>query len=349
MLTVLRRNWWQLLLRGLIAISFGTALGQMREELHNYFQQYVGLSDGQIADVSKGTVFVKELQSPDPAEIILFGTVFVDSSPENCLKLIRNIDMLRKLPNYLAIQQFSTPPQLSDMVGFTLDAEDIEDLRVCIPGNCKVQLPAEVMDTFKNSIDWSAKDLGDQVNNLAQKMALEALVAYQQGGNYALGAYRDKKNPIRVSETFQELVSQIKSLPVYLPEFRDYLLRYPDYILPNVEDQFYWEKITFGLKPTLRLIHAVFYPNPGGGLAFVYALKQLYSSHYFHTAVDLTACTKAADQAGFFLITVKASKQAGLTGVKGSVIRNTAVGRAQKSLESALAGIKKTLENQAVK
>lgn len=344
MLTGPLRNRWQFVLCGLIAISFGMAFGQGRGKLHDYFHRYVGLSDGQIADVSKGTVFVKELKSPDPAEIILFGTVFVNSSPENCLKLIRNVDMLRKLPNYLAIQPFSTPPRLSDLNGFTLDAEDIEDLRVCIPGNCKVQLPAEVMGTFRKSVDWSAKNVGDQVNHLAQGLALEALVAYQQGGNHALGTYRDSKNPVRVSETFQKLVGLIKNLPVYLPEFKDYLLRYPEYILPNVEDQFYWEKITFGLKPTLRLVHAVFYPNPGGGLAFVYALKQLYSSHYFYTSVDLTACTKAADQTGFFLITVKGSEQAGLTGVKGSVIRNVAVERALKILESALAGIKKTLE-----
>jgi hypothetical protein len=332
----------------LLHLSAVMMTGQARREPYNYFHQYIGLSDAQISDVSNGKVFVKELRSPNPAEIILFGTVLVNSSPEDYLKLVRNIDSLRKLPNYLAIQQFSTPPQLSDLTGFTVDSEDIEELRVCVPGNCKVQLPAEEIEEFKKSIDWSAHDVADQVNNLAQKLALEALIAYQQGGNSALGAYRDKKNPILISEEFQELVSQIKSLPVYLPEFRDYLLEYPKYELPNVEGQFYWEKIKFGLKPTIRLVHAILYRNPSDRLAFVYALKQLYSSHYFHTAIDLTTCAKTADQAGFFLITVKASEQAGLTGIKGSAVRNVAVGRARTSLESALAGIKKTLENQAV-
>jgi len=330
----------------LLLLSAVMMLGQTADDLHNYFQKYVGLSDAQILDVSNGKVFVKELQSPNPAEIILFGTVLVNSSPENYLKLVRNVDSLRKLPNCLAIQQFSTPPQLSDLRGFTVDSEDIEDLKVCVPGNCKVQLPAEEIEEFKKSIDWSAQDVADQVNNLAQKLALEALIAYQQGGNSALGAYRDKKNPILVSEQFQELVSQIKSLPVYLPEFRDYLLEYPKYELPNVEDQFYWEKIQFGLKPTIRMVHAILYRNPSDRLAFVYALKQLYSSRYFHTAIDLTTCARAADQTGFFLITVKASEQAGLTGFKGSVVRKVAVSRAQTALESALAGIKKILENQ---
>jgi hypothetical protein len=175
------------------ALVAGQAGKNAGKNLDNYFHQYIGLSDPQIAAVSKGTVLVKELKSPTPAEIILFGTVFVKSFPENYLKLVRNIDALGKLPDVLAILQFSTPPQLSDLRSFTLDAEDIEDLRVCIPGNCKVQLPAEEMDKLKASIDWSAKDVADQVNSLAQKSALEALIAYQQGGNDALATYRDKK------------------------------------------------------------------------------------------------------------------------------------------------------------
>src|SRR5512136_713494 len=192
----------------LLPLSAVTMSGQMEKGLHDYFQKYVGLSDAQISDVSQGKVFVKELQTPNPAEVIFFGTVMVNSSPEDYLKLVRNVDNLRKLPNYLAIQQFSTPPQLSDLRGFTFDAEDIEDLRVCVPGNCKVQLPAEKIEELKKIIDWSAKDVAEQVNNLAQKLALEALIAYQEGGNSALGAYRDKKNPILISEQFQELVSQ---------------------------------------------------------------------------------------------------------------------------------------------
>ena len=338
---------------GLVVIlsHLGTAMvsGQTDKNLINYFREYIGLSDVQIADVAKGTGFVKEIPSPNPAEIILFGAVFVKALPENYLRLLMNVDAQRKLPNFLAIQPFSTPPQLSDLRGFTLDSEDIEDLRVCVPGSCKVQLPAEEIERFRNSVDWSAQDAADQANGLAQKMALEALLAYQQGGDSTLGVYRDQRNPTQVSEEFQQLVSQLKSLPVYLPELRDYLLGYPKTGLSGMEDQFFWEKITFGLRPTIRLVHAMLYQNPGHELAFVYAEKKIYSSHYFHTALELTACAEAPDQAGFFLITVKASQQSGLTGIKGSVVRPIAVERARTLLESALTGIKKSLEDPSAK
>jgi hypothetical protein len=77
------------------------------------------------------------------------------------------------------------------------------------------------------------------------------------------------------------------------------------------------------------------------------ALKQLYASHYFQAALDLTVCTKDAarpNEPGFYLITVKASQQAGLSGLKGSVVRKVAVGKTRSSLENTLTAIKQKLE-----
>jgi hypothetical protein len=34
-------------------------------------------------------------------------------------------------------------------------------------------------------------------------MALDSLLAYQKGGNAALGVYRDKEHPTRIAETFK--------------------------------------------------------------------------------------------------------------------------------------------------
>jgi len=76
------------------------------------------------------------------------------------------------------------------------------------------------------------------------------------------------------------------------------------------------------------------------------AVKQLYASHYFETALDLTVCVKDANRNGFYLITVKGSQQAGLTGFKGGIVRKVAVGKTRSSLERALAAYKQKLEGQ---
>jgi hypothetical protein len=76
------------------------------------------------------------------------------------------------------------------------------------------------------------------------------------------------------------------------------------------------------------------------------AIKQLYASHYFHTALDVSVCVRdtAAGRRGFYLITLKGSEQDGLTGPKGSVVRKAVVDKIRPSLEKALASIKSAVE-----
>ena len=113
-------------------------------------------------------------------------------------------------------------------------------------------------------------------------------------------------------------------------------------------DTFYWARVKFGLKPTLRVVQMVtMRGDPGDQVAYAIAEKQLYSSHYFETALDLSFCVRGSDdpkQPGFYLIMAMGSEQAGLTGVKGSIVRKAAVGRSVSNLKDALTTIKNKLE-----
>jgi len=80
------------------------------------------------------------------------------------------------------------------------------------------------------------------------------------------------------------------------------------------------------------------------GPAYAVAVKQLYASHYFETALDLTVCVPDHENPGrgFYLITLKGSQQAGLTGLKGGIVRKVAVDKTRSSLERALGAISKS-------
>jgi len=319
-------------------------------ELFKFFRDYVGLNEDQIATIRNGKAIARVIESRTPDEVFVFGSVYVRSTPEEYLKLASDIAELRKLPNYLAIRKFSDPPQLSDFDGFTLEPDDIKQLKDCEPDRCEVQLPTEAMDEFKQSVNWSVPDAANQANRLGQKMALEALQSYIQGGNTALGTYRDKHHPAVVADTFRSLLSRSKALPVYLPELDHYLLDYPGAGSENIQSEFYWEKVNFGLKPTLRILQAIVYRGPRStDSAYAIAVKQLYASHYFETALDLTVCVRDQnnpERPGFYLITLKGSQQAGLTGLKGGIVRKVAVDRTRSSLERALGIIKQRLESR---
>ena len=330
----------------IVLLLFATVTrAQTTEEPYKFFQKFAGLNEQQIAAIRSGKAVARVVESHTPDEVFVFGAVYVEAAPESYVELASDIEALRKLPSYLAIQSFSDPPQSSDLDGFTLSQQDINELRNCKAGHCQFQLPSERIDDFQRSIDWSAPDVAESANRLAQRMALQALLDYRQGGNSALGAYRDKNHPAAVAESFASLIGGWSALPVYLPELKDYLLEYPKAKSDNVQTAFYWEKVNFGLKPTFRIVQKIIYRQPDP-IAPVYAVaeKQVYASHYFQTALDLTVCVKDAQRSGFYLITLKGSKQAGLTGLKGSIVRKVAVDKTRSSLERVLVTIKQKLE-----
>jgi len=223
--------------------------------------------------------------------------------------------------SYWALQVFSNPPRLSDLKDFSFDNDEVQALRKCTPGDCQIQLPASSIEELQRSINWDAVDVNEQVNRLLQKTALQRLLAYQRKGNQALGVYNDKRNPTVVPKQFAYMLTYAKALPAHLPDFYTYLLSYPNAKPTNVEDTFYWARVKFGLKPTLRVVQMVTISgNPTDPVAYAIAEKQLYSSHYFETAL------------------------AGLTGARGSVIRKAAAGRSVSHLQKGLTAIKNSLE-----
>jgi hypothetical protein len=319
-------------------------------KLVKFFRESAELTPEQIAEIQSGQPVAKTLQSRTPAEVFLLGAIYVHATPESYLKYAQDFDRLRKLPNYLALGVFSNPPQASDLKDFSFDDDDIKALKNCKPGDCLIQMPTSSIEGLQSSIDWSASDVSDQVNRHLQKTALERLLEYQHEGNQALGVYNDKRDPTEVPRQFAYMLSYSKALPENLPDFYHYLLDYPKARPGNIEDTFYWARVKFGLKPTLRIVQMVTMTgSPNDPVAYAIAQKQLYASHYFETALDLSFCIQGTDgskRPGFYLIMAMGSEQAGLTGVKGSIVRKTAVGRSVSNLQNALANIKTTLEGK---
>jgi len=119
-----------------LVLFTGVTTQAQNAEPSRFFREYVGLNDDQIAAILNGKAIAKIVESRTPDEVFVFGAVHVESTPDKYLKFASDVDSLRKLPSYLAIQKFSNPPQLSDLEGFSLDAEDIKDLKNCEPGHC---------------------------------------------------------------------------------------------------------------------------------------------------------------------------------------------------------------------
>ena len=90
-------------------------------EPDRFFREFVGLSDDEIRGIREGKAIAKTVDSPTADQVFVFGSVYINSTPELYLKFASDIDAMRKLPSYLALRKFSDPPQLADLVDFTLD------------------------------------------------------------------------------------------------------------------------------------------------------------------------------------------------------------------------------------
>ncbi len=323
------------------------ASSQSNPDLQQFLQTDVGFTSEQIQAVKQGQAVAKVMPSRIPDEVFLFGAIFIRSSPGSYVKFSTDFERMRARPGTLAFGSFSEPPRLSDLRGFAFSEDDLKDLKDCKPGDCLVQMPAASMNKLQ-TIDWSSPEAGQRVNQLLQQSVLDFLLAYKRDGNRSLGTYDDKKHSTDVARQFSYMLSYTKVLPARLPEFYDYLLDYPKSKPANVTDAFYWERVKFGLKLTLRVVHMVVWRGSDSDpIAYVVAEKQLYASHYFETALDLWFCVRPSDpsQRGFYLLAAMGSEQRGLTGVKGSMVRKAAVGRSVSNLQNALMRIKNALEN----
>src|SRR5215470_12562796 len=86
-----------------------------------FFKESAHLDSSQIESIHRGKPIATSLDSPNPDQVFIFGTIYINASPESYLKLATDFDAMRKLPGYLAVQKFSNPPRLSDLTGFDID------------------------------------------------------------------------------------------------------------------------------------------------------------------------------------------------------------------------------------
>jgi hypothetical protein len=341
---------YAVLLATLCIMSKVAWAGEWRTEPESFFRDEIGLTSEEIEAIGQGKAIVKMLPSPSPAEIFMFGAVFVKGKPEDYTKLAFDMDRLSQVPGYLGVGRMSEPPRLSDLEGFTLEPSDIRDLKRCEPGKCGVQLSAEMMKELQHTINTEGPEADAAVNERLQKMVLDLLTRYKAKGNRGLGVYRDKDEAFDVEAHHRSLISQAEALPIYLPRLSEYLIEYPEARLAGVDSFFFWEKVNFGLKPTLRLNHAILYRAQGPrARGEIIIAKQLYASHYIQAALDITACvprTSESGEAGFYLISLKGSTQHGLTGFFRKIIRAIVVSRTRSSQEKILVSLKDLIEKR---
>ena len=132
--------------------------------------------------------------------------------------------------------------------------------------------------------------------------------------------------------------------PMFFPNCADICSNIPNAALPGADSYFYWEKVDFGLKPTIRLNHAVIYRGRTQGRDFAtVAIKQLYATHYFHTALDVSVCVQDGAAGSSRLLPAdaervaagRADRRQGFSAAKGCRRQDAHIARTRTRLHQA--------------
>ncbi len=301
----------------------------------------------------EGQPFVKLLPVQDKREVAVCGLVNLQVPAVVFLQSFRESMVRKSDPAILEIGRFNSTPTIDDLQGLTLEPRDIDDLKDCVAGDCKVKLSAGMIHRFQSEIDWAALDYRLQVTQLFKHILLDYVREYLRQGNSSLIEYNDKPNGVRLANEIHSLITA----STFGLDLSGELLREPKGLsepgLSVVENAIVWSKIKFGLKPVIAINHIVIYEHEQTTRPqqILVVSKQIYANHYFDSSLAVTAFgNNPSSSSGSYLFYENRSRVdelAGLFGkIKREIIEDQAVASLKTILEKSKASLSARLSGQ---
>ena len=307
-------------------------------ELQKVLQEKTAYDATDFAALERGQTVVRAAPVQEKCEIAVSGLVNLRAGAEEFLRSYRESITTKSNAAVMQIGTFAAVPALTDLQNLTLEAQDLEDLKQCVVGNCALKLSAAMIERFRQEIDWQAPDYAAKANALFKTLLLDYVRDYRKRGDAALIEYNDKTDEVRLAVE-QQAISRASG---YLNDvFATTQLAQANPELRLLEEMFVWSKIKFGLKPVISINHVKIYQRDEQfGPRVLVASQQIYADHYFNSSLALTAFVTVAGDASptSYLVYENRSRADGLSGPFSKFKRNVVE-------KKALEGLKGILEN----
>ena len=315
---------------------------QLPPRLEKYLEGAVRLTADERNRLTAGGPITKLLDVDESKEVAVFGAIWIDAPTRRYVDAVRDIENFERGGGFKVTRRISAPPRLADFAELHVAEEDLKDLRTCRIGDCVLKFGEQAVQRFRKEIDWDAPDARAAADGLMQRLALEYVQGYLEGGNERLAVYRDHSRPTFVAREFRAMIDQMPALTTSLPDLRRYLVDFPKATLPDATSFLYWQETAFGLKPTIRISHVVIQEGPDDT---VVASKMLYATHYFWTGLELRVLLPDPSRGpGFWFLNVNRSRSDGLSGFTGMFVRQRVRSEVEDGAAAGLQITKQRLE-----
>jgi hypothetical protein len=334
-----------------VCLGTNTCLAQNTvAEFHKILREKAGFDETGFAALEQGQPVVRLLTTQDKREVAVCGLVSLQVPADVFLQSFRE-GMARKTnPAILEIGSLSSTPTLDDLKTLTIENRDLDDLKDCVVGDCRLKLSAAMIERFHKEVDLQAPDYRIQAAQLLKQMLLEYVRDYLARGDMALIEYNDKAKEVRLAEEQHALMTASGYVNNVLPKVPQSMKGFSTSELRLVENVIVWSKIKFGLKPVIAINHIMVYKRAQEtGPQVLIASKQIYANHYFNSSLALTAFVNIPGaNPGSYLFYENRSRADGLEGMFSKIKRGIVEDRAVDGLKAILEGSKVNLNARAV-
>lgn len=312
-------------------------------EFHNLLRAKAAFDETGFAALEQGQTVVRLLPVQDKREVAVCGLVGLQVPADVFLQSFREGMARRTNPAILEIGTLGSTPSIDDLRTLTFEDRDLDDMKECVVGDCRLKLSAAMIERFHREVDLQAPDYRSQATQLLKQMLLEYVREYLARGDMALIAYNDKAQEVRVAAEQHALVTASNFVNDVIPKFPQALKGFSTSDLRLVENAIVWSKIKFGLKPVIAINHIMVYKrDEETGPQVLIASRQIYANHYFNSSVALTAFVKIPGvNPGSYLFYENRSLADGLEGAFSKIKRGIVE-------DKAIAGLKTILESSRV-
>jgi hypothetical protein len=245
----------------------------------------------------------------------------------------------------LAAGRLGNPPVTADLARLSLDDGDVDRLRRCRSGDCRLNLSDGEISAVQAA--FAKSDGAARVQGVFRDVIVDRARRYISGGLGAVPDYHDRSDPVSPSKVFAEILAQAPYVRARLPTIATYLERFPSSDVRPDASFLHWSKVIMNEKAVVRVSHVSLFRRDGAGLANALVVaKQIYASRYMNGELAMTMLF-AGGGASAYLVHVDRSELDELGGMFGGVKRKLIEGRVKSEATTALAALRDRFESRS--
>jgi hypothetical protein len=310
----------------------------------------IGFDNDDFAALASGRAASRVTETSTRELLGVVAVVRVNRPAQRYIDAFRDIVSFENGSNgVISMGTFSKPARFEDIGALDVPDTDFEALRNCRIGSCEMNLSAPAIHKFR-AVNWSAPAARAQARHALQTTLVAYVNDYQARGNSALVVYEDRSSPMSLAERSTALFAGSDAL-ASLGDVPAYFTKYRSLPLPQgAEEFFYWQQVTFGMKPVTRINHVVMSPQTiDGRPVWVVVSRMIYASHYFRDGLEvryLVPVDGTPSASGFYLVLNSRSHSESLTGLKGLLLGGIIRRRVRDSTARHVTHVKAKLEER---